>query len=166
MLIPSLASAVLFLAASADLEYGDVVPKTIRVLAAPKAEKASSETEDREQYIKGFAEGFRSGLISPKATVQFHSSKKRDPFVTGAEDGRKEALPQPEEGPKRITLLDLGYTETTETGLVRLEFEHCEFRPLGKKETWWFSSLTDLRELSDAMEGKGNVPRPTEPERA
>jgi len=39
----------------------------------------------------------------------------------------------------------------TETGLVRLEFEQCEFRPLGKEETWWFSSLADLRELSDAI---------------
>jgi len=136
MLIVTMASAVLLLAVSAEPEYENVVPKKIRALAAPHAEKAFSEAEEREQYIKGFAEGFRSGLISPKATVRFGSSKKRDPFVTGAEDGRKQALSQPDEGPNRITLLDLGYTETTETGLVRLEFEQCEFRPLGKEETW------------------------------
>ena len=140
-----------FLAAAAELEYDNVVPKKMQELAAPKAEKAFSGTEDRQQYIKGFAEGFKSGLISPKATVKFHSSKKHDPYVTGAEQGRREALSQPEQGPKRITLLDFGYTETTETGSVRLEFEQSEFRPLGKKEMWWLSPLADVKELADAV---------------
>jgi len=140
-----------FLAAAAEPEGSDAIPKSIHKLAAPKAEKAFSKAEDREQYIKGFAEGFKSGLISPKATVKFHSSKKHDPFVNGADDGRKEALSQPKEAPNQITLVDFGYTETTATGSVRLGFEQFEFRPLGKKETWWFSPLVDMKELSDAV---------------
>ena len=142
---------------AANQNAGDDVPRKIRELAAPKSEKAFSNAEDRDRYIEGFANGFKTGLISPEATVTFSSNSNEDAYVAGAEEGRKTALTQPKEGADRITLLDFGYTKIKAKGSVRMEFEQWEFRPVGKKEVWWFSLVADGQDPDSALRKKHNV---------
>ena len=78
-----LASSVVccgFLATAAEPEDSDAIPKSIKKLAAPRAEKAFSKAEDRERYIEGFAKGFKSGLTSPEGTVDFWLFQEERPL--------------------------------------------------------------------------------------
>lgn len=122
---------------------GDDVPKKIQELATPKAEKAFSTAEDRHRYVEGFAEGFKSGLTAPDATVTFGSNNREEAYVAGAEKGRDAALSQSDDGADRITLLDFGFTKVTATGNVRHGHERSEFRPAGTKEVWWLTLVVD-----------------------
>jgi hypothetical protein len=124
-------------------QNGDELPKKIQELATPKAEKAFSAVEDRQRYIEGFADGFKSGLKSPDGTVTFGSNDREEAYVAGTEKGRDAALSQPGDSANRITLLDFGYTKITATGYVRHGHEQSEFRPQGKKEVWWLTLVVD-----------------------
>ncbi len=133
----------------------DIAPG-IRALAQPRATQAFKTKQDREDYIQGFAEGYKTVLLNPRATYALGDfSVMPDPFTRGVGDGRQAARAQLKNVGKGITLRDYRYTEVTRKGYVFLAWEQSEFRPIGEKEVWWVYSLADMKPYQDLVSQGG-----------
>lgn len=124
---------------------GSNVPNEINRYAHAIANDLYSTPETRQDFVRGFSEGFKSSLLlpeSPHLEVISRIEARDAGFRKGRTIGLKTRLPAEL---RNVSLASYGYEQTEAKGLIYLNFEQQDFRLLGNRAAWWIAgSQVDL----------------------